>query len=289
MIIESQAAICLHWVIEAREFFPVPVGCKDFADRWDTIVFSYRKAPFLVWTSAMKAIWILYLEEPSDLAILRAFAIRLNHRAELYLRAPLINFVGADSSNAHRHFLSIKETCPSVLGFALFNGISKNGDSAPVGLYEYHWQRCEIENYLVSAQGLLKWARSLRRDGHPLHSRSLEFMLASINECAPALFHSLNPEDLNGHRLRVSDQVLLPIVKSFRERMGLSGGREEACILKSILAQIVQFMPSNQIDPEVKSVLDSVAAVAQEAEKLAQAAGVGSDDKFCSTKLQEGT
>jgi hypothetical protein len=60
--------------------------------------------------------------------------------------------------------------------------------------------------------------------------------------------------------IKVSDDFLNPLFDSFFKKLGL-----ENLMLKTNYHRLVQYVPSDQIDPEVSEVLDSILEIAKQA------------------------
>ena len=67
--------------------------------------------------------WVLYLEGSTDLAILRAFARRLDHKAAVrrHLQQPFVHYCGNRPGRAQSHFHGLAEAVPDLKGLALFD------------------------------------------------------------------------------------------------------------------------------------------------------------------------
>lgn len=116
--------------------------------------------------------WVLYLEGTTDLAILQAFAKRLqNEPAMSALDQPFVHYVGNQPLVAAKHFFGLKEALPDLRGVALFDRLEKPGAEAPP-LVRLFWKKREIENYLCSPNTLEAFvAASVNREwGAPLFS-----------------------------------------------------------------------------------------------------------------------
>lgn len=191
--------------------------------------------------------WVLYLEGSTDLAILRAFARRLGHPAESVLERPFVHYVGNQPMQARRHFYGLREACPDLIGFALFDRLNLPDGTSTV-LEEYSWQRREIENYLCSRDVLLRWVN----DQWPLFRQAMEESISDI-EGARRILGQSSPWDGG---TRVSEEFLAPLFRSFYEKMGMSSQ-----ILKTDYHFLVGYVIESDIDPEVVSVLDSISNV----------------------------
>lgn len=111
--------------------------------------------------------WVLYLEDRTDLSILRAFADRLAHPAREALRAPFLVPVGNQPNKAREHFNALWEAKPDLQGYLLVDQDAKDLQS-PCGLTEKKWEHREIENYICQPETLEAFARKFGTGAGPL-------------------------------------------------------------------------------------------------------------------------
>ena len=204
--------------------------------------------------------WVLYLEGSTDLAVLRAFARQLGHQAEAFLERPFVHYVGNQPMQARRHFYGLREACPDLRGFALFDRLNLPGDGSEV-MREYSWKKREIENYLCSRDLLLRWVRVQS----PLFLQSMEDAISEV-ENARRILGQTSPWDGN---TKVSEDFLVPLFRSFYEKTGLGSQ-----VSKSDYHFLVRHMEVADIDPEIVTVLDSIVDVASQAHEASRAAAV---------------
>ena len=62
-----------------------------------------------------------YLEGPTNLAILQAFAEKLEHPARDILERPFVYYVGNEPATAREHFYGLREAKTDCVGFCLFD------------------------------------------------------------------------------------------------------------------------------------------------------------------------
>ena len=204
--------------------------------------------------------WVLYLEGSTDLAVLRAFARQLGHQAEAILDRPFAHYVGNKPMQARRHFYGLREACPDLCGFALFDRLNLPGDGSEV-LREYSWKKREIENYLCSRDLLLRWVGVQ----FPLFLQSMEDAISEV-ENARRILGQTSPWDGN---TKVSEDFLVPLFRSFHEKTGMVSQ-----VSKSDYHFLVGHMEAADIDPEVVAVLDSIFEVASQANPASRAVAV---------------
>ena len=121
---------------------------------------SLKKIGFEQYYQVEQKGWVLYVEGPTNLAILQAFAEKLEHPAGDILERPFVYYVGNAPQKAREHFYGIREAKADCVGFCLFNQMDYQLQNAPE-LQEYMWKRSEIENYLCRKEVLIAWAKDM--------------------------------------------------------------------------------------------------------------------------------
>ena len=208
--------------------------------------------------------WILYIESPTDLPILQAFAEKLGHPVQTMLKTPYIYYVENRPRKARKHFWAMQEAKKDLVGFCLCNRIPKKLHSQPT-LTEHAWQRCEIENYIVpNKQVLIEWARteaskiqgSLSSDSW---MSTMDEMITEV-EKARATLRQVSPWSPD---IKVTDDFLDGLFETFFEKLGISNSMRKANYYT-----LVQYVPAEQIDAEVVKVLDGILEIAEKAVPL---------------------
>ena len=194
--------------------------------------------------------WVLYLEGSTDLSILQAFARRLRHPAAGTLEKVFCHYVGNQPMESRRHFWGLREACPNLVGFALFDHLNlpqRNNEA----LNEHSWAKREIENYLCSKEALIRWTEVK-------HGLFRGFMVDAIAEIENAL-RLLGRSPWSGDT-KASDDFLEPLFRAFYQKTGMSDR-----MAKSDYHFLVDHIEPNDIDPEVIEVLDTIAQIASRA------------------------
>ena len=234
-------------------------------DRGSQLLKSLRDFGFEQYYQAQQKGWVLYLEGSTDLPILQAFAEKLGHPAQTILKAPYVYDVGNLPSEARRHFYAMQEAKRDLVGFCLFDRISNELDTQPA-LKEYAWQRREIENYIVfGKQVLIDWARNEigQHAGDSLFSgHCVSIMDGTVVEIKKALT-TLGKGSPWSSDTKVTDGFLDPLFETFFEKLKLPN-----TMRKTNYHTLVQYVPADQIDPEVTKVLDAILEVAEKAVPL---------------------
>ena len=202
--------------------------------------------------------WVLYTEDSTDLDILRAFARRLGHGPAMEaLEKPFTKSVADQPRQVRAHFHGLKEAFPELRGVALFDRL----DSRPAngGVSFLMWRRREIENYLCSRTTLEIFARESVSPGSPgpiFGPASEKAMREAIDRMESAL-RDLGKPSPWGDELKVSDEFLVPLFKSYFAQLGLNN-----TMPKREFHRLVAYIPVAEIDDEVHEKLDGIAKVA---------------------------
>ena len=208
--------------------------------------------------------WVLYLEGPTDLSILEALARRLNHKeAARALERVFVHHVGNNPAEVNKHFYGLKEAFPELVGAALFDRL----DAPPeIDLVEcLMWRRREIENYLCSQSTLEAFAEETGRKAWEPDSlfaederrKRLEAMQEAIPEVAKAM-EVLGKKSPWDHDTKVSDDFLTPLFKDYYRRLELPNQ-----MAKKSFYELAEYVPHEEIDPEIGEKLDAIAEVAK--------------------------
>lgn len=220
------------------------IGSPHRIDGQQSQVFkSLNEIGYESYLQAAQAGWVLYLEGSTDLVILRAFSRKLNHPVQPVLDRPFVYYVSNHPMKARQHFWGLREACPNLVGFALFDQLRLPDGQSDV-LQEHAWHKREIENYFCTRDALIRWSAS---EG-PLFQN---LMVESIEETEDAL-RRLNLGSPWGNDLKVSEQFLSPVFESFYEKSGMS------ITSKSNYYFLIDYLDASEIDLEVTNVLDAI-------------------------------
>ena len=230
-------------------------------DRGSQLMKSLRSIGFEQYSQAEQAGWVLYLEGSTDLAILQAFAEKLQHPAKDILKRPFVHYVENQPQKARAHFYGLREAKTDLVGFCLFDRIESELQTNPE-FREYQWRRREIENYIVyQKEILINWAQAeAERRGEA--TQLVPTMEEAIDEIEKAL-ETLGRGSPWSPDTKVSDDFLDPLFDSFFNKLGL-----ENLMRKTNYHTLVQYVPADQIDPEVSEVLDGILKIANQANPM---------------------
>jgi ABC-type cobalamin transport system ATPase subunit len=209
--------------------------------------------------------WVLYLEDHTDLSILKAFAEKLNHPAKDVLRSPFQVPIGNIPSKGREHFYALREAKPDLVAFLLVDSDVSDLQKGPA-LAEMKWERHEIENYICQPATLESFAREVGAQvagGPLLEESSIDAAVTAMREAVrdrviPAAFRDLN--DPWWRTVKASDEFLDLVFPDFYKRIG-----QYMEMRKADYYRLVPYVPDNLVADEVKLALDRIFEVAEKA------------------------
>jgi hypothetical protein len=230
-------------------------------DRGSQVLKALKEIGFDQYYQAEETGWVLYLEGSTDLAILKAFAERLDdNEARAALALPFVHYVGNQPGEVRKHFHGLREAAPNLRAIALFDRLEVPlpNDLGAVGLM---WQKREIESYLCDRETLEAYAQQTGESSvaGPLFSeaesgRRLAAMRESLQEMETALrtLGKGTPWDPN---LKASDDFLTPLFQNYFRKLGIPN-----LMAKKDFYELASFVPRDKIDPEIREKLNAIVA-----------------------------
>jgi hypothetical protein len=209
--------------------------------------------------------WVLYLENHTDLNILRAFATKLGHQAQTALRSPFLFPIGNVPGKGRGHFHDLQEAKPNLVGFLIVDADAPNLENDPA-LGEMKWERREIENYICQPETLESFAREIgaKASGGPLlEQATIETAVAAMREAvhdrvSPAALR--DPNDPWWKTVKASDEFLDLVFPDFYRRMGLYMDCKKADYYR-----LVHHVPDTLVSDEIRQALDHIYQTASKA------------------------
>jgi hypothetical protein len=232
-------------------------------DRGSQVLKALTEIGFDQYYQAEQTGWVLYLEGPSDLAILREFAKAMRHGAAGILERPFVHYVKTNLPNkAREHFFGLKEANNTLIGIALFDRLEKNLQTG-TDLKEIMWNRKEIENYICIEEVLLAYARGGEGVddlfGLAEADRRVNAMQESIREITTAL-NTLKKADPWSPDIKATDEFLDPLFANYFKKLNLT-----VLLQKSDYHVLASLVPIEKMDPDIKEKLDAIAEIAKKA------------------------
>ena len=229
-------------------------------DRGSQLLKALKEIGFEHYVQAEETGWVLYLEGSTDLAILRAFAEKLDHPVRAALERPFVHYVGNQPPKAQAHFYGLREAKGDLAGVALYDRLDGPAPADP-NLAQQSWRRREIENYLCQRTTLLAWAEAQGRAQHgDLFAASWrDAMQRAIEEISAALA-ALGKPDPWSPDLKASEEFLDPLFRKFYEAVKLPN-----LMRKTDYHTLAPYVATEEVDDEVREKLDAIASVAGKA------------------------
>jgi len=235
-------------------------------DRGSQVLKALREIGFDQYYQAEQTGWVLYLEGSTDLSILRAFARRMGHeRALRVLERPFVRYVGNQPTHVQNHFHGLREALPELRGVALFDRLeTEPRDIAPVE--SLIWNRREIESYVCSRATLEAYASA----ADPADVEGPLFTAAEADRRGRVMNHAIDQIESALKALRkgspwdaetkASDEFLTPLFDVYFEHLDLPN-----LMAKKNFHELVEHVPDEEIDPEIREKLDAIVRVADRA------------------------
>jgi energy-coupling factor transporter ATP-binding protein EcfA2 len=229
-------------------------------DRGSQVLKALKQIGFEHYLQAEQVGWVLYLEGSTDLAILRAFAEKLNHPVRKLLERPFVHYVGNQPRKAQDHFYGLREAKPDLVGVALYDRLEQSPPN-DLNLTHLVWRRREIENYLCQRSTLLAFAETQGREqaGDLFVASWRKAMEEAIEEITNAL-RALGKPDPCSTESKASDDFLDPLFKLFYTKLDLPNLTQ-----KTDYHTLAPFVPPEELDGEIKEKLDAIMDVAEKA------------------------
>lgn len=234
-------------------------------DRGSQVLKSLKEIGFDQYYQAEQTGWVLYLEGATDLAMLQAFAEKLDHPAKKVLERPFVHYVANQPNKARDHFFGLREARPDLVSLAIFDRIDRPLQTSDA-MRELMWQRREIENYLCQQEVLLRYARHGLGDDlfdSTEAARREAAMKKAITEISAALSVLRKPSPWSPE-IKASDDFLDLLFPKYFAELNLP----ENLMRKTDYHTLAQFITKEQIDAEVVEKLDAIWDIAQKAKPL---------------------
>lgn len=205
--------------------------------------------------------WVLYLEDATDLAILKGFARVLGHPALELLEMPFVHYVSTNlPQKARDHFNGLREAKPDLVGLALYDRLERPLQPSDA-LNEVMWRRREIENYLCEPTILRAWAAHDVADdlfGALERASRLDAMEKAMAEVTHLL--DIDNKSPWSTEVKATDEVLDRIFRVFFKAIDLP-----LSFRKRDYHLLTGFLSKADMDPEITEKLDAIVATARRA------------------------
>lgn len=228
-------------------------------DRGSQVLKALRDIGFEQYYLAEEKGWVLYLEGSTDLAILRAFAMALDHPALKHLDRPFVHYVGNQPRKAQEHFHALREARHDLVGIAVYDHLEMTPPEDP-RLIQVMWKRRELENYLCQRETLLRFAEAegRKQDGGLFAAAWRDAMARAIEQVENAL-QTLGKDPWSAD-IKSSDEFLMPLFSRFYELINLPN-----MMRKTDYHTLAAFVAIESIDDEIRQTLEAISRVAADA------------------------
>lgn len=205
--------------------------------------------------------WVLYVEDSTDLAILKAFARILEHPAQAVLGMPFVHYVSTNLPQKSRdHFNGLREAKNDFVGVAIFDRLDRELKSSD-NLNEVMWEKREIENYFCIPEVLYAWAvHDVEDDLFGIAERGLR--KKAMEKAIAEVTHLLEIDEKSpwSPDVKATDEVLDRIFRVFFKEMALP-----LAFRKRDYHLLAGFLPKQAIASEVTEKLDAIVAISKRA------------------------
>ena len=203
---------------------------------------------------------ILYVEDYTDINILRAWATCLGHPAEKLLKTELMwkpavfqsreEGVGVRGIKAQEHYEALQLVREGIPGLLLIDGDAHGEQASDItgkGLQRLRWRRYEIESYLLHPDALVRFVESVV--GENTVSQHVEDMLDYMRRSFPP---DVMNAPLGDHAILKGAKARKHIIPPILEAAGIHN------LIYTRYHEIAALMKPEEIHPEVIEKLDAI-------------------------------
>jgi predicted ATPase len=207
---------------------------------------------------------VLYVEDHTDVEILKEWGRRLHHDALKFLESPFTVYVGNVPAVARGHFEGLKAAYPKLRGVLIIDktdAVLKEGS-----LNEMMWRRREIENYLLVPAAILRFCAqavkdtfgsSAENEDTPLPiggTPAVQKLFKKVSRISDEEFDAPLKDSPFLLDTKASEVILEPFFKEFYRMIG-----QYNVMPKNAFYRIAAVMEKEEIHPEVIEKLDAIA------------------------------
>ena len=262
LVVATHSEVIIN-TVEPRELCVMldePRMVADTAER-STLVSSLRVLSNEDVMRALQVSGVLYVDDYTDIGILRACAAQLDHRAEQLLATEIMwkpavfrtidRAAGSGGIRASEHFKALRLVRESLPGLEL-----QDGDARPplsdtpitgTGLQRLRWRRYEIESYLLHPDALARFVEAMVGPGAA--AARVEDMLAYWRDQFPP---AVAREPLGDHEYLNNTKARTKLLEPLLDAAGLYG------LPYTRYHEIAELMLPEEIHPEVVEKLDQI-------------------------------
>ena len=262
LIVATHSEVVIN-AVEPRELFVMldePKVVADTAER-NQLITSLRVLSNADVMQAQTVFGVVYVEDYTDIAILRAWATRLDHRAEALLTTEVMwkpavfqtRESGVDNAGVRSrdHFKALQLIREYLPGLELVDGDAhaaiQSSEITAKGLQRLRWRRYEIESYLLHPDSLIRFVETMV--GAESAGPHIEDMLKYWkDEFPPAIAR----EPLGDYEFLNTTKARTRLLPPLFEAAGISD------LPYTRYHEIAQVMQPEEIHPEIVEKLDAI-------------------------------
>ena len=262
LIIATHSEVVIN-AVEPRELYVMlnqPRKVADTAER-NRLISSLRVLSNADVMQALNVRGVLYVEDYTDIDILRAWAARLGHRAERLLTTEVMwkatvfqtRKAGVENTGvrARDHFAALQLVRDDLPGLELIDGDARpeiqGTEIKGTGLQRLRWRRYEIESYLVHPDSLARFVE--KTVGSAAAKPHVDDMLAHWHDNFPP---AVVREPLGNHEFLNATKARTKLLPPMLEAAGLTD------LPYTRYHEIAAVMLPEEIHPEVVEKLDQI-------------------------------
>ena len=262
LIVATHSEVVIN-AVEPRELYVMldePKAVADNAER-NRLISSLRVLSNADVMQVQAVRGVLYVEDFTDINILRAWATQLGHRAETLLTTEALvkpwvfqtRDRGVDNAGvrARDHFEALQLVREDLPGLELLDGDAhagmQEGAITGAGLQRLRWRRYEIESYLLHPNSLIRFVEAMV--GADAAGPHIEDMLAYWQDAFPP---AVVREPLGDHEFLNATKARTRLLPPLLEAAGVGEFRYTR------YHEIAQAMLPEEIHPEIAEKLDAI-------------------------------
>lgn len=253
----SEVIIDSVGVDEIYVLLDVPLRLSSGAQR-ETLVTALRCLDNVDLMKARQCPGVLYLEDYTDLAILREWARILEHPASKLLEPELFwkklvsdTRPGGDGMKANDHYACLQLVKPELPALELVDGDSRQSiQSSPItgcGFQRLRWRRYEIESYLVHPESLARFVTD--RIGEQAAGPHVDDLKRYLDDNLPP---AVGRDPLGDHDYLNTTKARVSILPPALTAAGLPG------FDYTEYYRIAAMMRPDEMHPEIREKLDGI-------------------------------
>lgn len=204
---------------------------------------------------------VLYVEDFTDMDILREWTLKLDHPLAKFLKSPFTVYVGNTPKKARDHFAGLKTAFAQLKGVLLIDHTDTALQKNP--LMELMWRRREIENYLLVPKAIIRLcmrlvnetsANGIRQENLFASQEDFIKLFKKVSRISDDEFVAPLTDSPYLLDVKASDVILEPFFKEFFKQIGRYN-----TMPKNAFYRIAAIMEKEEIHSEVIEKVNDIA------------------------------